>query len=137
MVKKKKEIPSPKKTKYLLNDKVALIEDHEDESKLHFKLSFKYYKSDLCEIDFLPIGSARKCLTKLKQLGQSNHRTLLENNIRPRPIYNSGNYKILFNKLNEDVNLYEIDLGDSSRLFYFTVGHLLHVVSIKNSHIKY
>lgn len=114
----------------------VLIKDGEDESKAYFKISYKYYKSNLCEIDDLPASPARKCLTKIKQLGQSNNKTLMENNIRPKPVYNSGSYKTLFSSLSDDVNLYEIDLGDSSRLFYFTVENILHIVAIKNSHMK-
>jgi hypothetical protein len=73
----------------------------------------------------LQASAARKCLSRLKQLGQSNHKNLRENNINPRPVYNKGRYKALFSKLTDDVDLFEIDLGDASRLFYFTVGNLL------------
>jgi hypothetical protein len=137
MAKKNNKIPniSPKQ-KHLLNDKVALVENDEDESNPHFKISYKYYNSNLCEIKDLQGSSARKCLDKLKQFGQSNHKTLFENNIRPKKVHNAGNYRTLFSNLSGDVDLFEIDLGDASRLFYFIVGHLLHIVSIKNSHIK-
>lgn len=133
----KKKLPKPSQQKQLINAKVALIDGDEDDSNRNFKISFDYYNDCLCEIDELEIGSARKCLTKLKQLGQSNHKTLFNNNIRPTPIKRSGRYKALFSKLSDDVDLFEIDIGQASRLFYFIVGHLLCVVSIKNSHFKY
>lgn len=136
MPRQHKKIPNNAKQKHLINDKVGLLEGEEDESYLHFKISYKYYNSHLCEIEDLPVSSARKCLTKLKQLGQSNHKTLYENNIRPKAVQNSGHYEALFSKLDADIDLLEIDLGSASRLFYFTVGHLLYIVSIKNSHIK-
>jgi hypothetical protein len=131
------KIPNPAlRGQRLLDDKVALVDKEEDESNPHFKISYQYYNSSLCEIDNLSVSSARKCLTKLKHFGQSNNKTLCEKNILPRPVHNRGSYKALFSKLSDDVDLFEIDLGEASRLFYFTVGHLLHIVSIKNSHIK-
>lgn len=137
MPKKHNHIPNVSKSKHLLNDKVALVAGDEDESTSQFTISYKYYNSNLCEIEDLQASAARKCLGRLKQLGQSSHKNLRENNINPRPVHNAGRYKVLFSKLTPDVDLFEIDLGDASRLFFFTVGNLLHIVSIKNSHIKY
>jgi hypothetical protein len=133
----KKKLPKPPRKKHLLNDRVALIEGEVDESRQNFKISFDHYKSNLCEIDDLEVSSARKCLTKLKQFGQSNHKTLFENNIRSTPIKRSGSYKALFSKLSDDVDLFEIDIGQSSRLFYFIFESLICIVAIKNSHFKY
>ena len=136
-IKKKKakgKLPKLSKKKRLLDDSFALIDGDEDKHHQNFKLSFDYYKSDLCEIGNLGTSSARKCLTNLKQLGQSNHQTLLENNIRPTRIKCSGRYKALFSKLSEDVDLFEITIGEAGRLFYFIADRLIHIVSIKNSH---
>lgn len=137
MSKNNKKIPKiDSKQKRLINNSVAIVDTDEDESTAHFKISYKYYNTNFCEIDNLHVSCARKCLIKLKLIGQSNRKTLYNNNIRPKPVHNSGNYKTLFSKLDDDVDLFEIQLGDASRLFYFTVGHLFHIVSIKNSHIE-
>ncbi|MGC1878066.1 MAG: hypothetical protein WA347_08770 [Rhabdochlamydiaceae bacterium] len=134
-MKPKRLIPSPLHSKQLLPSSLALTKEKVDEGQ--FRISFDHYNDNLCEIDDLQSSPARKCLSKLKQIGRSTHKTLAENNINPKPIDNSGRYKELFSKLSPDVSLFEIDIGSASRLFYFIVGNLFHIVSIKNSHIKY
>lgn len=137
MARSKIKIPNiSSKKKNIINDKVATIKGGEDETNLHFQISYKYYKNSLCEIEDLPTSPARKCLTKLKQIGLSNHTTMMDNNLKPRPVHNSKSYKSLFHNLSPDINMFELNLGDSSRLFYFTVGHTFHIVSIKNKHIE-
>ena len=131
----KKFIPSPSQKKHILNDAVALIDRDESEDK--FRIAFDYYNDGLCEIDVLQTSSARKCLIKLRQMGKSTHKTLKENNVHFTPVHNTGRYKELFSKLSKDVSLFEIDIGSASRLFYFLVGNLVQIVSVKNSHIKY
>jgi len=131
-----KNIPNVPHSKHLLNDHVALIRA-KDEVEPKLKISFDYYNSNLCEIEDLQISPARKCLMKFKQIGQSTPKTLFENNVRSEPVRRTGRYLELFSKLSDDVDLFEIDIGSASRLFYFTVGYLVHVVSIKNSHFKY
>ena len=50
MQKKKDKIPrAGSKLQYLLNDHIALVEGDEDESNPNFKISYKYYNSNLCE----------------------------------------------------------------------------------------
>jgi hypothetical protein len=134
-MKQKNLIPNPPHSKGLLPNSVALTKEKIDEGR--FKISFDYYNDNHCEIEDLQTSPARKCLSKLKQIGRSTHKTLAENNINPKSVINSGHYKALFSKLSPEVNLFEIDIGSASRLFYFIVGNLFHIVSIKSSHIKY
>jgi hypothetical protein len=134
-MKHKKIIPNPHFSNQRLANSVALIKEKPDEGK--FRISFDYYNDNLCEIDDLQTSPARKCLNKLKQIGRSTHKTLSENNINPKTVICAGHYKELFSKLSPDVNLFEIDIGSSGRLFYFIVGSLFHIVSVKNSHFKY
>lgn len=137
MTKAKIKIPNiPSEKKNLISDKVATTRGREDETSLHFQISFKYYKNNLCEIENLSSSPARKCLTKLKQIGLSNHTTMKANNLSPRPVHNSKSYSSLFHSLTPDVKIFELNLGDSSRLFYFTERHTFHIISIKNKHIE-
>lgn len=137
MSKKKLKIPPHSKKKNLINDKVALLQGDEDEANKTFKISFDYYNDTNCEIKNLEVAPSRKCLSNLKQIGRSNQKNLRSNNITPSRVHNSGHYKRLFSKLTEDVDLFEIDIGSASRLFYFTCENFFHIVAIKNSHFKY
>jgi hypothetical protein len=110
-----KKIPNPPHSRHLLANSVALIDKKADEQK--FRISFDFYNENLCEIDGLEISSAKKCLVKLKQIGRSTHKTLIENNVQPRPVHNSGAYKGLFSKLTADVSLFEIDIGKLAGCF--------------------
>ena len=138
MPKNKKRIPDPTPVpSNRLHSELALIRGEEDGSAHNFRLSFDYYKENMCEIEDLDMSSARKCLTKFKHLGKSNHKNIFEKNIRHKSVIRTGRYKELFSSLSADVSLFEIDLGSASRLFYFTVRNIVHVVAIKNSHVKY
>jgi hypothetical protein len=137
MADKKKQIPKHSVSKGLLPDKIALVKGFENGDVPNFKISYDYYDGNHCEIEDLAVAAARKCLIKLKYIGQSNPKTLIEKNIKSKPVIRTGRYLALFSKLTDDVNLFEIDIGEASRLFYFILGNLFHIVAIKNSHIKY
>jgi hypothetical protein len=104
-----------------------------------FKISFDFYDEKICEIDNLNKSLTKKCLITLKQIGKYNYQNFVEK-LKPTSVKNSGHYKIFYKNVTPDVEISELYLGKSSRMFYFIKKHLsynfFHIISIKNKHLE-
>jgi len=101
-----------------------------------YVLSFKYYREDLCEIDFLEKNRPKECIRVFKRITQTKVGCLQTNNIDRISIKDSGDYKKLFRRLTDGISLYEHKVQGTSRIFYFTSLNHFYVVAITNNHYE-
>ena len=125
-----------------ISEKVANIpgqaSDFEDQKVV---FSFKKYFCNQCELDkFIQSSDSKKIMTILQRASdvESKHlRYRKVSGIDVKPIYNSGNYKKLYDSLSEDEEIVEIVMGDTERIFGFMVRNVFNVLLFKKKHIKY
>jgi hypothetical protein len=113
-------------------DKVAQVARQDQ----NYLISFKHYREDLCEIDLLDKNKPKECIKVFKRASQASLGKLNEKNIDRIPIKNSGEYKKLFNRLTNEVSLYEHKVQNTARIFYFVSAHEFHVIAITNNHFE-
>ncbi|NGX32563.1 MAG: hypothetical protein K1060chlam4_00611 [Candidatus Anoxychlamydiales bacterium] len=132
---RKAKIPnnaSKSKKPGLIPSNVALIGDKNP----NYVITFKKYNDKICQINDLIKNSPKECLHVFKRITHLLVGQLQENNIGKIPISKKGGYKILFNGLDEDVDLYEHKIQGTARLFYFTAAHEFCVVAITANHLE-
>lgn len=135
---KKHKIPSPQLlTKSRIPDSVTLAPYRHDPEGKPFKISFQYYNDSVCEIELLVQNGARRILKDIRTIGESHASTLNSNNIKTKPVDNSGDYKRLFSNLPQGVDTLREHLANgTSRIFYFYSGQDLHVIAITENHFE-
>ncbi len=109
-----------------------------------YVISFAKYNNKLCEISTLGKNKGNKALSILKEIGTKvfSRADFQKNNIKTGGIANSGEYKKLYNKLGSkvglDVEVRELFLQNSGRIFYFDIepDRTLYIVAIRENHLE-
>jgi len=121
--------------------KVAELEqDTEAPEARPYFISFAKYNDKLCEIDYLPKGKDRKALKILKEIGTKifTKADFQRNKIRNEAVAYTGDYKKLYNKFDEGIEIRELFLSETARIFYFDIepDRVLYVVAITQNHYE-
>jgi len=105
-----------------------------------YLISFSKYNSNCCEIDLLGKNKGNKALSILKEIGTKvyTRADFQRNNIRNEGVDNSGDYKKLYNKLDKSIEIRELFLQSTGRIFYFDIEpeRVLYVVAITENHYE-
>lgn len=105
-----------------------------------YVISFVKYNNNLCEIDILGKNKGNKALTILKNIGTKvfSRTDFQRNNINTDGIKNEGEYKKLYNGLAPDVEVRELFLQSTGRIFYFDIEpkRMLYIVAIRENHFE-
>jgi|SRR3989338_277403 len=102
-------------------------------------LSFEPYNQNCCEIFSLQKPDAKKLTGELKKITRTLKKHFLSQSssgVACKPIKGSGNYAPLFNGLQKDVELLEVDYTGTGRIFGYLTRNIFNVVAIKVKHIK-
>ena len=88
-----------------------------------YVISFAKYNEKLCEISELSKNKGKKALFVLKEIGTKvfSRADFQQHNIKTDGIANSGEYKKLYNGLGPDIEVRELFLQDTGRIFYFDI----------------
>ncbi len=97
---------------------------------------FKNYNHGCCEISQLQKPEVKQFVKTLGEINSFRTDNFLTSG-RVTPITCAGNYKPLFNNLEPDIRLIEIDYTATGRIFGFLAGNIFNVVAVRKKHIKY
>ena len=105
-----------------------------------YLISFARYKDKLCEISILSKNKAKKTLLILKEIGTKIFckADFQRFGIKTHRIDNKGEYKKLYYGLGPDIEVRELFLQGTGRIFYFTVEpeRILYIVAIRENHFE-
>ncbi|MFA5095325.1 MAG: hypothetical protein WC447_01525 [Candidatus Paceibacterota bacterium] len=114
-------------------------ETEEPETKPYL-ISFSKYNKNCCEIDILGKNKGNKALSILREIGTKvyTRADFQRNNIRNESVENSGDYKKLYSKIDEGIEIRELFLQSTGRIFYFDIEpkRILYVVAITENHYE-
>lgn len=103
-------------------------------------LSFVPYKQNHCRIHKLEKTDVKHLTSELKKISTTltkHFRHQDVSRIACKPIYKSGEYKVLFDNLPEDIDeILEIDYTSAGRIFGFMVQNIFNVVTIAKEHLR-
>ncbi|MEN9852271.1 MAG: hypothetical protein RI996_214 [Candidatus Parcubacteria bacterium] len=121
--------------------KVAEIIIQEDVEIKPYLISFEKYNKDLCELKSLDGKNAKRGLSILKEIGVSvfcREDIMRNGDINTSHIMCAGEYKKLYRGLHEGVEIKEIHLKNSGRIFYFDVipDNIMYIIAIKENHFE-
>lgn len=108
-----------------------------DIEPIPYKITFIFYRLELCDIKRLQPAPLRKSLEILRNAGGCKTREQLKNmNIGLGTVDNVGSYRKYFTKLTKDVVLNHSEIGKKERMFFFIedVDKTFNVVALRNSH---
>lgn len=128
--------PKTQKMHERIPESAGVIAEALNPEDANFRISYHYYRDDLCEMKNLIGNAGRSCLKDLRTIGKSKKGTLASNGIDEIRVRGEGAYKPLLNGLTEDVELREHKILSTARLFYFVKEETFHVVAITNAHIE-
>ena len=107
---------------------------------LPYVISFEKYKNRMCEINCLNTTKAREAINIFKNIGMNvcSQKDFSRNNIQHKQVDNLGYYAKLYKGLAPDLQLWEIKVKDTSRIFYFELEphRTLYIVAITNTHLE-
>lgn len=120
---------------------VAELPQQSEEPEIRpYVISFAKYNERLCEIEALGKNKGNRALSILKKIGTQvySRADFQRSNIKTSLINNSGEYRKLYNKLAPDVEVKEMFLQSTGRIFYFDVEpeRMLYVVAITENHFE-
>lgn len=105
-----------------------------------YVISFAKYNEKMCELSQLQGNKAKKAIETLKTIGTKVRSTAdyQRHSVDRIPVRFEGEYKKLFNGLADDVELKEIKLQQTARIFYFDIEpeRTFYVVSITDNHLE-
>ena len=117
-----------------------LPQETEAPEAIPYVISFVKYNEKLCEISELSKNKGKKALSVLKEIGTKvfSRADFRRHNIRTDGIANSGEYKKLYSKIAPDIEVRELFLQDTGRIFYFDIEpeRILYVVAIRENHFE-
>ena len=117
-----------------------LPQETEAPEAIPYVISFAKYNEKLCEISELSKNKGKKALSILKEIGTKvfARADFQRHNIRTDGIANSGEYKKLYSKIAPDIEIRELFLQDTGRVFYFDIEpeRTLYVVAIRENHFE-
>lgn len=133
----------PLNTKDFSNSKIppglAVLPSSVDDTS-SFNISFSSYKESLCQINNLRKNKGSNTLDKLKVIGLRVFREIDLYNLgyQISPVHRSGHYKEYFNGLSQDVDLFELKLGGTGRMFFFVLSaeRLISIVAFRETHTE-
>lgn len=124
----------------LPQDVAELSPESEAPEATPYVISFAKYKNKLCEIEILGKNKGNKALSILKEIGTkvSSRADFQKNNIKTDGIVNNGEYKLLYNGLGPDIEVRELSLQSTGRIFYFDIepDKVLYIVAIRENHFE-
>lgn len=105
-----------------------------------YKISFSKYNDKLCEISSLGKNKGNKALAILKEIGTKvfSRADFQRLNIQTKSVVYNGAYKPLYNKIADGIEIKELSLQGTGRIFYFDIEpeRMLYVVAIKENHFE-
>ena len=95
-----------------------------------YLISFANYNDKLCEIDILGKNKGNKALSTLRDIGTKvyTRADFQRNNIDNSSVGNSGDYKRLYNKLDQGIEIRELFLQSTGRIFYFDIELFIYFI---------
>ncbi len=102
-----------------------------------YLISFSNYRKKSCELNDLESGSPKKIVRWIKEIGLSSLPDEL-NGFQIKPVRNENHYGELFSSLPLDVEMKEIILPGSNRLFYYIdeANKVVNCILMKSSHFE-
>lgn len=124
-----------------LPQKVAeLPQETEPPEANPYVISFSKYNNKLCEIEHLGKNKGNKALSILKEIGTKvfAKSDFQKHNIKTDGIGNSGEYKKLYNGIGPDIEIRELFLQGTGRIFYFDIEpeQKMYIVAIRENHFE-
>lgn len=105
-----------------------------------YVISFAKYNENMCEISQLTGNKGRKAIEIFKTIGTKirSEADFQRYSVDRLPVRCEGEYRKLFNGLRDDIELKEIKLQQSGRIFYFDIetNKMLYVVAITENHLE-
>lgn len=105
-----------------------------------YVISFAKYNERMCELAQLNNNKAKKAIETLKTIGTKVRSTAdyQRHSVDRIPVRYEGEYKKLFKGLEDDIELKEIKLQQSARVFYFDIEpeRTFYVVAITDNHFE-
>jgi hypothetical protein len=115
-------------------------QEQEEPETVPYVISFLKYNHKMSEIGNLGRNKGKKAIKILKDIGtkiccKADYQRCKIDRI---PVRNEGEYKKLYNKLGEDIEIKEIKLQGRARIFYYDVESekKFYVVSIRENHLE-
>ena len=117
-----------------------LPQETEAPEAIPYVISFARYKNKLCEIDGLGKNKGNMALSILKEIGTKvfSRADFQWHNIKTDGITNNSEYKKLYNGLAPDIEVRELFLQGTGRIFYFDIEpeRILYIVAIRENHLE-
>ncbi|MDP3794607.1 MAG: hypothetical protein Q8R13_01615 [bacterium] len=117
-----------------------LPQETEAPEAIPYIISFVKYNNKLCEISALGKNKGNKALSILKEIGMKvfSRADFQRHNIRTDGIANSGEYGKLYSGLGPDIEVRELFLQSTGRIFYFDIEPegMLYIVAIRENHFE-
>ncbi len=116
---------------------VAISDSLKDYENKRVVFSFEIYNSSQCEIAKIDKVEAKKLTRELKKISSTSTKHFRHQNVSGiacKPVYNSGNYSVLFTNIPEDIELLEVDYSGTGRIFGYIVTNIFNVVAIGRDH---
>lgn len=105
-----------------------------------YVISFAKYNDKMCELAQLGNNKAKRVIENMKTIGTKIRSTAdyQRHNVDRIPVRCEGEYKRLFKGLEDDIELKEIKLQQSARVFYFDIEpeRTFYVVAITDNHLE-
>jgi len=105
-----------------------------------YVISFAKYNEKMCELAQLGNNKAKRAIENLKTIGTKIRSTAdyQRHNVDRIPVRFEGEYKKLFKGLEDDIELKELKLQQSARVFYFDIEpeRTFYVVAITDNHLE-
>ncbi len=121
-------------------DVAELPQDNEVLEARPYLISFSKYNNKLCEIEILGKNKGNKALSVLKEIGTKVYTKadFQRNHIHNERVDNSGDYQKLYNRLDQGIEIRELFLQSTGRIFYFDIepDKVLYVVAITENHYE-
>lgn len=116
---------------------VAVSDALKDYENQRVVFSFDVYNNNQCRIGSIDKTEAKKLSKELKKISSTltkHFRHQQTSGIACKPIYNSGNYSVLFTDVPEDIELLEVDYSGAGRVFGYMVNNIFSIVAIGKEH---
>jgi hypothetical protein len=105
-----------------------------------YAISFAKYNDRACELSLLVGNKPKKVVESLKKIGTLVPSTadFQRQSIDRTAVRNQGAYRRLFRGFEDDIELKELKLQQSARIFYFDIEpkRTMYVVAITNNHLE-
>lgn len=105
-----------------------------------YVISFSKYNEKMCEITELGKNKGNRALSILKKIGMNvySRADFSRNKIETKSVANSGGYSPLYNGLGNDVEVREMFLQSTGRIFYFDIEpeRAMYIVAIRENHLE-